>query len=109
MTYIWIQKDWEQIKTKQEGFLGFLDIFYHSLRINANLRIQHFLTPGYDFRIYIYENDMLFNFSLPPSYNNGWRFYVNMNKGFHLSKKRLGQASGNPDSLDKMGAHPVYR
>ena len=90
MAYIWIQKDWEQIKTKQEGFLGFLDIFYHSLRINANLRIQHFLTPGYDFRIYIYENDMLFSFSLPPSYNNGWRFYININKGFHLSEKLPG-------------------
>lgn len=96
MTYIWIRKEWEQIKTKREAFLGFLDIFYHTPGINANLRIQHFLTPGYDFRIYIYENDMLFNFSLPPYYNNGWRYYVNINKGFPLSRKGK---NGPPVSL----------
>ena len=90
MAYIWIRKDWEKNRTKQEGFLGLLDIFYHNIIINANLRIQHFLTPGYDFRIYIYENDMLFNFSLPPYYDNGWRYYVNIHKGFHLSKNRSG-------------------
>jgi hypothetical protein len=90
MAYIWIRKDWEQNRTKQEGFLGLLDIFYHNFRMNANLRIQHFLTPGYDFRIYIYESDMLFNFSLPPYYDNGWRYYINVSKSFHLSRKGRG-------------------
>jgi hypothetical protein len=87
MEAIWIRKDWEENRTKQEGFLGFLDIFYNSRLINGNLRIQRFLTPGYDFRIYIYENDMLFNFSLPSYYDNGWRYYVNIHKGFRLGKK----------------------
>ncbi len=88
MEAIWIRKDWEEIRTKQEGFLGFLDIFYNSRILNANLRIQRFLTPGYDFRIYIYENDMLFNFSLPSYFDNGWRYYINLHKGFPLDKKR---------------------
>jgi hypothetical protein len=90
MAYIWIQREWEETKIKQEGFLGFLDIFYHSFIINANIRIQRFLTPGYDFRIYIYENDMSYNFSLPAYYDNGWKYYVNVSRGFHLSKPRSG-------------------
>ena len=87
MEAIWIRRDWGEIRTKQEGFLGFLDIFYNSRLINGNLRIQRFLSPGYDFRIYIYENDMLFNFSLPSYYDNGWKYYVNLHKGFHIGKK----------------------
>ena len=86
MEAIWIRKDWVEIKTKPEGFLGFLDIFYNSGILNGNLRIQRFLTPGYDFRIYIYESDMLFNFSLPSYFDNGWRYYVNLHKGFPLDK-----------------------
>ncbi len=87
MEAIWIRKDWVEIKTKPEGFLGFLDIFYNSRILNGNLRMQRFLTPGYDFRIYIYESDMLFNFSLPSYFDNGWRYYINLHKGFLLDKK----------------------
>ncbi|MDP4130183.1 MAG: helix-hairpin-helix domain-containing protein [Bacteroidota bacterium] len=94
--FIWIQKDWTENRTKQEGFLGFLDIFYNSRLINGNLRIQRFLIPGYDFRIYIYESDMLLNLSLPSYYDNGWRYYINLHKSFHLGKKR---GSGVPDKL----------
>ena len=90
MELMWIQKDWTENRTKQEGFLGFLDIFYNSRQINGNFRIQRFLIPGYDFRIYIYENDMLYNFSLPSYYDNGWRYYINLHKGFPLGKKTEG-------------------
>ncbi len=86
MEAIWIRKDWVEIKTKPEGFLGFLDIFYNTRILNGNLRIQRFLTPGYDLWIYIYESDMLFNFSLPSYFDNGWRYYINLHKGFLLDK-----------------------
>ncbi|HVY73410.1 MAG TPA: hypothetical protein VG890_01190 [Puia sp.] len=88
---VWLQKDWDKSKTKQEGFLGILDIFYRTHIINTNLRIQRFLTPGYDFRIYIYENDMLFDFSVPPYYDTGWKYAVNIHKDFLLVYRDRGR------------------
>jgi hypothetical protein len=29
---------------------------------------------------------MLFNFSLPSYFDNGWRYYINLHKGFLLDK-----------------------
>jgi len=41
------------------------------------LRIAYFNTDDYDSRIYSYENDLLYQFSIPGYYGKGFRSYVN--------------------------------
>lgn len=41
------------------------------------LRLAYFNTDDYDSRIYAYENDLLYQFSIPAFYGEGLRSYVN--------------------------------
>lgn len=41
------------------------------------LRLGYFNTDDYDSRIYAYENDLLYQFSIPAYSGDGFRFYVN--------------------------------
>jgi len=43
-----------------------------------NLRFAVFDTDTYNARIYAYESDMLYNFSIPAYYSQGTRFYLNL-------------------------------
>ena len=43
------------------------------------MRLQYFETDGYDSRIYAYENDVLFYYSIPAFFNKGFRYYLNIN------------------------------
>ena len=63
------------------GFLSFADIHYRPLlkRYSANVRLQYFETDGYNSRIYAYENDVLFYYSIPAFFNKGYRYYLNIN------------------------------
>jgi len=42
------------------------------------LRLQGFYIPWYDNRIYSYENDVLYAFSIPMAYGTGVRYYANL-------------------------------
>ncbi|MDQ6608599.1 MAG: hypothetical protein M3Y85_02135, partial [Bacteroidota bacterium] len=65
-------------KGSQEGFLSYLESAYHSsFKLKGNLRLQYFETGGYDSRIYAYEADVLYSFSLPSFYDAGVRYYLN--------------------------------
>lgn len=61
------------------GFLAFQDITYSKkrARLSGNIRYVIFDTDGYDTRIYTYENDVLFGYSIPGFQNKGIRFYLN--------------------------------
>jgi hypothetical protein len=50
-----------------------------------NLRFQYFETGDYNSRLYAFENDVLYSFSIPPFYDKGIRSYVNVN--YDVSKK----------------------
>ena len=65
----------------EKGFLTFFDIIYKPLLKNysSNIRLQYFETDGYNARIYAYENDVLFYYSIPVFFNQGWRYYLNIN------------------------------
>lgn len=71
---------------KENGFLVFQDIQFHPLKIpvNINARIAYFKTDSYDSRIYAYENDLLYTFSIPAFYGTGFRTYLNLN--YKISK-----------------------
>ena len=62
------------------GFLAFFDVFYKpALKpLSANLRLQYFETDDFNSRIYAYENDVLYGFSIPPFSDKGYRYYLNM-------------------------------
>ncbi|MFT3843539.1 MAG: helix-hairpin-helix domain-containing protein [Lacibacter sp.] len=74
-------------KVPSQGFLAFFDVFYKPLMkpFSANLRLQYFETEDYNSRIYAFENDILFSYSIPAFYDKGTRYYLNLN--YDISKK----------------------
>ncbi len=62
------------------GFMIFQDIQYSGLRLpfHVSARVAWFNTDSYDSRIYAYENDLLYTFSVPAFYGKGFRTYLNM-------------------------------
>lgn len=47
-------------------------------KIDASLRLAYFNAALWDNRIYVYERDMLYNFSVPVYYGEGVRCYLNL-------------------------------
>lgn len=72
------------------GFLIYQDVNWQPLKlpVSASARFAMFRTSDFDTRIYAYENDLLYNFTVPFYYGNGLRWYVNFNykpfKGFQI-------------------------
>jgi hypothetical protein len=66
---------------KENGLMIFQDIQYKPFKIPVNIsaRIAWFNTDSYNSRIYAYENDLLYTFSIPAFYGNGFRTYLNLN------------------------------
>jgi hypothetical protein len=66
---------------KENGFLTYIDMLYKPLlkSYSANFRLQYFETDGYNSRLYAFENDVLYSYSIPVFYNKGFRYYVNLN------------------------------
>ncbi len=64
---------------REYGIVVFQDIVYRNLNvpISFSLRYAIFDTDSYDSRIYAYENDVLYAFSVPAYSGRGTRFYVN--------------------------------
>jgi len=79
---------WVGTEEREQGFLTSFDVVYKpALKpYSGNLRIQYFETGGYNSRLYAYENDVLYSFSIPVFYDKGYRYYVNIN---HDIKKNL--------------------
>ena len=71
----------------EEGFLTYLDFIYKPMknRFSGSIRLQYFETNGYNSRLYAYENDVLYSFSIPVFYDKGYRHYINMN--YEVNKK----------------------
>ena len=61
------------------GTLLLQDVIYNPMQsqFSGNIRFAIFDTPGFNSRIYSYENDVLYNYSVPALQNRGTRFYVN--------------------------------
>ena len=63
---------------KSNGLLMFQDFIYTFKKVPLKLynRIAIFDAESYDARIYAYENDLLYVFSIPSYYNRGIRTYL---------------------------------
>ena len=64
--------------TPQKGFIIYQDIAYKKMRspFSFSLRYAIFDAETYDSRIYSYESDVLYGYSIPALYNKGTRFYI---------------------------------
>lgn len=73
-------------KIPEQGFLLFADVFYKPMMkpLALNIRLQYFETDSYNSRLYAYENDVLYSYSVPPFSGKGSRYYFNVN--YDLSK-----------------------
>ena len=70
----------EENNANRYGFLVFQDINYSPLssKISGNMRLAFFETDGFDTRIYAYESDVLYGYSIPGFQNKGMRIYANV-------------------------------
>ena len=65
---------------KEHGLLLYQDLYVEPFRIpvKLNARVAWFKTEGYQSRIYAYENDLLYLFSIPAYFGEGYRTYLNV-------------------------------
>ena len=64
---------------RERGFLGYTDFFFTPLGgwFRGNMRLQYFETDSYNSRVYAFENDVLYSYSIPAFYNKGLHWYFN--------------------------------
>ena len=75
---VWFDKNG---KASENGFLMYADVLYNPplKPLSANIRLQYFETDGYNSRLYAYESDVLYSFSIPVFYGKGFRYFINVN------------------------------
>ena len=63
----------------EKGFLFFQDLLYSPFRrLKMWFRYARFNTDGYNSRVYAFENDLLYSFSIPEFHGTGQRVYLNL-------------------------------
>jgi hypothetical protein len=62
----------------QQGFLFYTDLLFKPLdkAYSLTFRFSAFETGGYDSRLYAFENQVLYNYSIPALYGRGTRYYL---------------------------------
>lgn len=62
------------------GYLLYQDIIYRPSfsKFSFTSRIALFDTDDFNSRIFAFENDLLYNFSIPAYFNKGIRYYINL-------------------------------
>ncbi len=101
----------QKAKSAEEGFLSYIEAsFKPSYNLSGNVRLQYFETGGYNSRIYVYESDVLYSFSIPAFFDNGFRYYANIN--YDVSKHvsfwlRIAQTMYNDKSVIGSGLDEI--
>lgn len=91
--------------TPDKGYLLYQDMVYKFQKIPATIYFRYALfdTDSYYSRIYTYENDLLYSYSIPPLYYRGVRTYIMMkysvSKGIDLWLKYGRTTYSNRDSI----------
>ncbi|MDR3287784.1 MAG: helix-hairpin-helix domain-containing protein [Prevotellaceae bacterium] len=72
---------------REKGFMFFQDIAYSfkKLPFAVSLRYAYFNTDSWNTRIYAYEDDVLYAYSIPAYYSKGQRRYFNLK--YSISKR----------------------
>jgi hypothetical protein len=81
---LWFNK---KASGEEQGFLAYFNFLYKpfSKPWSVGMRLQYFETDGYNSRIYAFENDVMYSFSIPAFYDKGFRYYINTN--YDVNKK----------------------
>lgn len=63
-----------------DGWIGYTDVSFKPSRskVSGNLRFAWFETQDYESRLFAYENDVQYSFSVSQLYGSGCRYYVNL-------------------------------
>ncbi len=66
---------------EEQGTLYYMDVLYKPLMkaLATGIRLQYFETDSYYSRVYAFENDVLYGYSIPVFYDRGYRYYLNVN------------------------------
>lgn len=66
------------------GFMVYQDLLYRpkTSRISGNCRLAWFKTASYDSRVYSFENDVLYSYTILPLQHTGFRTYANLQYTF---------------------------
>lgn len=66
------------------GWMAYQDVIFKPMagKLSGNTRIALFGTPGYNSRIYAFENNVLYAYSFPLYHNDGIRTYLNLRYRF---------------------------
>lgn len=64
----------------ETGIMIYQDILYRPMMgaLSFTGRMSFFDTESFNSRIYAYENDLLYSFSIPPFFDRGYRYYLNL-------------------------------
>ena len=70
----------KEAEVRQTGFVILQDVTFKRLGspVSFNVRYALFDTDSYDSRIYAYENDILYSYSIPSYYYKGSRYYITL-------------------------------
>jgi hypothetical protein len=79
LEFVWISLSGTK---STQGFLGTAGFAFRKSMLSGNISVTIFDTQDYGTRIYIYEPDVLYNFSLPAYYGSGLHYYLNLHKDF---------------------------
>jgi hypothetical protein len=88
MEFLWLK---QPTLPAGKGFLGLAGFAFRKPGLSGNVAIAVFETDGYDNRIYAYEADMPYNFSLPAFYGKGIHYYINLHKDFRRRIPGIGK------------------
>jgi hypothetical protein len=74
-----VEWTWYEHEQLSAGWMVLQDVGYQSAQNTTSwwLRLAYFNTDDYDARVYAYENDLLYQFSVPAFYGKGLRSYLN--------------------------------
>jgi hypothetical protein len=63
---------------RKSGYLLYQDLVWKKLGVPVNIGVRYavFDAPSWDARIYAYETDVLYAFSIPAYYGKGTRYYA---------------------------------
>jgi hypothetical protein len=70
---------------KEQGFQAYLDLIYKAIGkpYSMSARIAWFQTDGYNSRIYGYEQDVLYYYTISALFDSGMRFYFLFHHNIH--------------------------
>ena len=79
MEFLWIASDKSPVL---HGWLGMTGLSYRKSGFSGSMGVAVFETDDYDTRIYAYEPDLLYQFSLPSYSGRGVHYYINIHQDF---------------------------